>query len=287
MDYLAFFKFNDPPFRLTPDRDFFFRSTNHNSVEKVVQFGIEEGEGFIIVVGEVGTGKTMVLRWVAAHLSEKYETAVILSPQLSPRELVQAILRDIGQYRTIDEEAGLDVLLHTLNNHLYNLSRDGRRLIIIIDEAHDLTDESIEQLRLLSNFESDKHKWLQIILFGQPELRQKMEQTKLRQLLQRVTIMETLVPLSRHEMRQYIHFRLARAGRGDLRLPKRSINAAWNYSRGVPRLINKLMSRSLLVASADLSENVSVKHIRTAAESLEMRRPFIALPWPFRRTFTP
>jgi len=280
MDYLSFFKFSDPPFRLTPDRAFFFRSSHHNEVERVVTFGIEEGEGFIVVVGEVGTGKTMVLRWVVAHLAEKYETAVILSPQLSPKELVRAILRDIGQLGDLDKEAGIDELLHVLNDHLYNLSRKGRRLIIVIDEAHDLADESIEQLRLLSNFESDKQKWLQIILFGQPELRQKIEQNKLRQLLQRVTIMETLSPLSRQEMRQYIHFRLACAGRDDLRLRKRTLKVVWKYSRGVPRYINKLMSRSLLVASANLSEDVTARHVHTAADSLELRRPFLTL-WPF------
>ncbi len=269
-DHLAFFGFKENPFRLTPDRDFYFPSTKHSALEKVIQFGIDEGEGFIIVIGEVGTGKTMVLRHLTARLSKNYETALVLSPLLTPRELILSILRDIGLHDKHSDE-GLDSLLAVLNDHLFNLSQEGKRLIVIIDEAHDLHSESIEQLRLLSNFESDKQKWLQIILVGQPELLTLIEKQDLRQLLQRVTILERLEPLSKREMTRYVHYRLNRGGRSDIRLCRAGQKTLWKYSKGVPRLINRLMNRALLAASSRRSQKVTPECIREAVDFLEQR----------------
>lgn len=275
-DHLAFFGFKENPFQLTPDRDFYFQSSRHGALEEVVRFGIDEGEGFIIVIGEVGTGKTMVLRQLAAGLPEEYEIALILSPLLTPRQLVLAILNDIGLSGR-DSRAGLHSLLAILNEHLFRLAREGRRLLVIIDEAHDLLPESIEQLRLLSNFESDKQKWLQIVLVGQPELRPLIERADLRQLLQRVTVFETLHPLSRTEMCSYVHHRLQRAGRPDLKLNRAAGRALWGHSRGVPRLINKLMNRALLVACAHRQQQVTAPCVREAASLLGMKKGLLGL----------
>ncbi|MDA8164697.1 MAG: AAA family ATPase [Desulfobacteraceae bacterium] len=284
MNHLSFFNFTDEPFRLTPDRDFYYPSAVHTAVGEVIRFGLHQGEGYIIVIGEVGTGKTMLLRILTAELAKEYETAFLFSPHLSPKELLLAILRDIGIEEKIDAGASLDHLLRILNDHLYGLSQCNKRLVIIIDEAQNLPMESIEQLRLLSNFEADKYKLLQIILVGQPELMEKVERSDLRQLLQRITIFERLNPLSEKESLQYVHFRLNRAGRSDLRLDRGAGKVLWRYTQGVPRLINKLMSRAILMAYARQQQKFDKAVLKDAAKSLRLpkKRPWFAhpaLPW--------
>ncbi len=271
MNHLAYFGFNDDPFRMTPDRDFFYASGNHTSLAETIKFGLKQGDGFIIALGEVGTGKTMMLKMIMGEVSSEFETAFLVSPHLTPKQLLLAILCDIGLEERGHSRMSLDHLLRILNNYLFTLSKKGKRLLIIIDEAQNLPDNSIEQLRLLSNFESDKNKWLQIILVGQPELKEKIEQKHLRQLLQRVTVMETLYPLTEKDMSLYIHFRLNKAGRGDLRLDKTARRELWRFTGGVPRLINKLMSRVLLV-SYSRQGDFSKKIIKEAAESLHLKK---------------
>ena len=272
MDYLNFFGFQDEPFRMTPDRDYFYASGKHSSLVETIKFGINQGDGFIIVLGEVGTGKTMLIRQMISGLGEKYRTAFLVSPQLTPRQLLLAILSDAGLEDKALARRSLHGLLQVLNKYLFKLAESGQKLLVIIDEAQDLPDASIEQLRLLSNFETDKHKWLQIILVGQPELREKLENKHLRQLLQRVTIMETLYPLSKIEMRLYVHFRLSKAGRADIRLDRKAEKKLWCFTGGVPRLINKVMGRALLVAYAGQQE-INHKNIREAADSLHIKVP--------------
>ncbi len=268
VDHLAYFGLSDNPFRLTPDRDYFFPSRSHTAVAEVLRFGLEQGDGFLLVIGEVGTGKTMLLRTLGAELSKRYETVLLLSPLLAPRELVLAILSDLNLADGL-ETAGHDHLLHRLNDYLYGLATSGRRLAVIIDEAQSLPEESIEQLRLLSNFESDTQKLLHIVLVGQPELLEKIERPGLRQLLQRLTIMETLQPLSRREAAEYVHYRLQKAGRGDLRLGWPARRALYRLTGGVPRRINKLMARALLLAYARRRKFVDRATLGEAAASLE------------------
>ncbi|MBU0485838.1 MAG: AAA family ATPase [Proteobacteria bacterium] len=271
MNHLSFFSLNDDPFRLTPDRDFFFPAANHTALGNALRFGLDQGDGFIIVTGEVGTGKTILLRMLMSDIGRQFETALLVSPQLTPKQLVMAILYDIGLEDKADNRQSLDQLIRLLNDYLAKLAATGKRLLIIVDEAQNLPDESIEQLRLLSNFESDKHKWLQIILVGQPELKKNISRPHLRQLLQRVTIMETLNPLEEKEISLYVHFRLNRAGRGDIRLSKQSRKLLWRYTKGFPRLINKVMSRSLLIAYAR-QQAIDHKVIKEAAASLHLTR---------------
>jgi len=270
MNHLTFFGLNEEPFRLTPDRNFFYPSANHTAVREVLRFGIEEGEGFIILTGEVGTGKTMLLRLLMADLPDRFETALLLSPHLAPKELMLAILEDLGV--ATERDLSMDRLLRALNDHLGTLAGQGKRLLVIIDEAQNLPDESLEQLRLLSNFESDTQKLLQIILVGQPELQDRIERPHLRQLLQRVTIMEQLKPLPKDELPQYVHFRLARAGRRNLRLNQPTIDLLWHYSRGVPRLINKALNRALLIAYAHQKKTIDRDILQESIESLEESR---------------
>jgi general secretion pathway protein A len=272
MEHLAHFGFKEEPFRMTPDRDFYFPSTNQTAISEVIRFGLGQGEGFIIVVGEVGTGKTMLLRFLTGDLTEKYDTALILSPHFTPKELLLAILRDIDSVDVTGSEYSLDDLLRILNEYLYELSKRERKLLVIIDEAQNLPEESIEQLRLLSNFESDKQKLLQIILVGQPELQEKLEKKNLRQFLQRVSIMETLNPLSKVETTLYVHFRFRIAGNENLRLTKAARTTLWRYTNGVPRLINRIMSRALLIAYAKQKEQIDKRVLREAISMLKFSR---------------
>ena len=272
MKHLTHFGLKEEPFRMTPDREFYFPSENQTAIGEVIRFGLMQGEGFIIIVGEVGTGKTMLLRLLTSELTENYETALILSPQYTPKQLLYAILRDLNSVSLSSNKYSLDELLRILNDYLYELSKQDRRLLVIIDEAQNLPDQTIEQLRLLSNFESDKQKLMQIVLVGQPELQTKLEQKNLRQFLQRVSIMETLNPLSKEETKLYVHFRLRIAGNESLRLTKTACKKLWRHTHGVPRLINKIMARALLVAYAKHKESIDKPAIREAITMLKFKR---------------
>ena len=274
--HLEFFGLREDPFRLTPDRDFYFPARGHAAMLEAVRFGLEQGEGFIVVTGEVGAGKTMLMRMLMSGLKEAdrgFVTAMIVSPLITPRQLVQAVLCDSGLAGEKETaRAGLDRLVRFLNQRLYGLARQGKKLLVVIDEAQDLTDEALEQLRLLSNFESDKSKWIQVILFGQPELEEKITRPHLRQFAQRVGIMERIPPLDERETGAYVAFRLARAGRADLGLAAPARRELHRVSRGLPRLINKTMGRALLIACANSGE-IGKKTIREAAVSLRLARP--------------
>jgi len=268
MKHLTFFGLHEEPFRMTPDRDYFFPSSQHSSISEVVHYGLEQGEGFLVIFGEVGTGKTMLLRLLTARLSEKFTTALLISPNLTPKQLLLAILHDIN-IETSGQESTVS-LLHILNDYLSELYSNGKKLVLIVDEAQNLPVESIEQLRILSNFETDKDKLLQIVLVGQPELKDIINSHELRQLKQRITITEHLEPLTLPEMADYIAFRLNKSGRGDLRLNNGSNKTVFRYTGGTPRLVNKLMGRALLIAYADRRQSIDKKIIQYAAKSLEM-----------------
>lgn len=266
MNHLEFFGLAKEPFLITPDRDFFYPSRSHLVAWEVISFGLNQGEGFMVLTGEVGAGKTLLLRLLLAELPSRFETALIISPHLAPRELLLAILRDIG----LEQPAatGIDQLLRLLNEHLAELARQEKRLVVIIDEAQNLPAESLEQLRLLSNFESDTCKLVQILLVGQPELRSRLQHRGLRQLWQRITVIEELQPLAQEDITHYVKFRLSQAGGGRLSFTRAALDQAWQYSRGIPRLINKLLNRSLLVAYSRQSTTVTRQIIRDAVETL-------------------
>ncbi len=271
MNHLRFFGIEEEPFRLTPDRDFYFPSRSHSAVTEVVRYGLDSGEGFLMIYGEVGTGKTMLLRKLSSYLHSHYETAYIISPQLSPRELLFAILQDLDVVEHDANTLPAPALFQKIYDYLVSRNPLGKRLLVIIDEAQNLPEESIEQLRLLSNFETDKRKLLQILLVGQPELKAKIYKPSLRQLRQRITISETLLPLSRAEMAAYINFRLNRVGRPDLTPAAGITKMIHRYTNGTPRLVNKLMSRTLLMAYAGQQQYIDKENIKDAVESLDMK----------------
>lgn len=268
MNYLEFFGLQEDPFRMTPDRNYYFPTKGHAALREVIRYGLQGDEGFIIVTGEIGTGKTLMLRLMMDDLPDRFETAVILSPHLSRLELLLAIFQDIGLPVPTGNTASLDSLLRILNDHLYALALQGKKLLIVIDEAQNLPDESLEQLRLLSNFETDTQKLLQIVLFGQPELRDKLAQNNMRQLVQRVSIMETLAPLSKQEMVSYILHRFKKSGVYKMPRSFATTDLLWRFTKGYPRLINKIMSRTLLVAYAEKETRISRKIVKEAIASL-------------------
>jgi general secretion pathway protein A len=272
MNHLEFFGLQEDPFRMTPDRNYYFPTKGHAALREVIRYGLDQGEGFIIIIGEIGTGKTLMLRLMMDDLPERFETALILSPHLSRTELLLAIFQDIGLAVPPGLPASLDSLLRILNDHLYALAQQGKKLLIVIDEAQNLPDESLEQLRLLSNFETDTQKLLQIVLFGQPELRDKLAQNNMRQFVQRVSIMETLVPLSRQEMASYLRHRFKKSGGAEIPRSFGATDLLWRATKGYPRLINKTMSRALLVAYAEKETRISRKTIREAMASFNTPR---------------
>lgn len=271
INYLPFFGLAREPFLIPPDRDVFYPSPGHRGAEGALRFGLDQGEGFMILTGEVGTGKTLLLRRLLAGLPQRYETALILSPNLTPQELLPAIFHDLGQTPAVEPNTGIgmDRLLRQLNDHLAELAAQGRRLVVVIDEAQNLPLESMEQLRLLSNFESDTSKLIQIILVGQPELRDRLNRHELRQLRQRIAVVEQLLPLASEEVIHYVDTRLSWAGGTRLEISRPALTLLQRYCQGIPRLINKAFSRALLIAYSQQSLTITKAILQDAIASLD------------------
>ncbi|HMF09343.1 MAG TPA: AAA family ATPase, partial [Thermoanaerobaculia bacterium] len=242
--YEKFYGFREAPFNITPDPRFLFFSDKHREAFNHVLFGIRERKGFILVTGEVGAGKTTVCRAVLTALDSRYRTALILNPILTGTQMLRAILVELGaKPRKLDRAGYLDAL----NALLLEAVARGQDVVLFIDEAQDLEPDLLEQLRLLSNLETDQRKLLQIVLLGQPELRDKLDRKDLQQLRQRITVRYHISPLSREETERYIAHRLRVAGgNGRPTFTTWALGAIHRYSRGVPRLINAVCDKTLL-----------------------------------------
>ena len=265
MDYLKFFQLTDDPFRLTPDPLYFYPSQEHNEILTSLNYAIEQKEGFSLVVGEPGTGKTTILRILIDNWKDRAEIALIMTPRLSPEEFLQAVLEDINvKLPSVNKNEMIKAFRDILIKH----AETGRRIIIIVDEAQNVPDETLEELRLLSNLETEKEKLLQIILMGQPELRKKLQAAHLKQLDQRITIKATLNPLTKSETSDYVNFRLIKAGRGAVNFDDDAKKAIYAMSKGIPRLINIIASRALMAAFVSGSGVIKKDHVRYAIEHL-------------------
>jgi general secretion pathway protein A len=243
--YLDFHGFREKPFSLTPDPRFIFLSKNHREAFAHLLYGINNRVGFIALTGEVGTGKTTVLRSLLGQLdADHYCTALIFNPGLSPAELLQTITRELGvPTDTSNRLSALD----TLNLFLLKQNAEGRTVVLVIDEAQDLEAPVLEEIRLISNLETDREKLIQIVLAGQPELVKILKRKGMRQLAQRITVRYHLRPMDFQDTARYINHRLEVAGgKGGSLFSKRSLKRIYRYSGGLPRLINAACDRALL-----------------------------------------
>lgn len=264
--YTSFYGFREKPFSLSPDPRYLFLAASHAEALAHLLYGIEHGEGFIAITGEVGTGKTTLSRTLLQQLPTANEVAFILNPDLSAFDLLCAINEEFGL-----PTSGLSKreVHDQLNHFLLERNQAQRRVLLIIDEAQNLPTDTLEQVRLLSNLETDTAKLLQIILLGQPELEAKLHKPELRQLRQRITVWWKLAPLSVQETREYVQHRLRIASGGERRIfLDEALSAAHRLTGGIPRLINVLCDRALLAAYAENVLEVDTEIVKRVAREL-------------------
>lgn len=265
--YLKFYALTMPPFDLTPNPRFLFHSAKHREAINHLLYGIRERKGFVQLTGEIGAGKTTLCRALMEQLDERFSTALLLTPVLDANELTKAIAAEFGL-----GVRGLDRLetVATINDFLIRQAQRGKESVLIIDEAQNFSDDLLEQVRQLSNVETDDRKLLQIVLIGQPELRDRLNNPRLRQLRQRITVRYHLRALTPFETGRYIKHRLELAGANGA--PYFSSPALWRvfrYSRGVPRLINAVCDKALLAGFVQQSKRISFTMVGRAIRELE------------------
>jgi general secretion pathway protein A len=266
--YNSYFGFLESPFSVTPDPRFFYTNSFYQEAYATLRYGIEAKKGFIVITGEVGTGKTTLLRKLLRSLENTVHSVFIFNTDLSFPELLQLTLHDLG---VAPKDASKVTMLQQLNDYLIKQLKQGHTVAALIDEAQNLSDDALENLRLLSNLETDQEKLLQIVLMGQPELQAKLDQPKLRQLKQRVALQCRLAPLKDEEVGPYIHFRLRAVGYEDKELfHPDAIQQIAFYSKGIPRLMNIICDNALLNAYARSQKIVSADMIKEVAHDIGM-----------------
>jgi len=261
--YLYHFGMRELPFTLTPNTDFFLNLKPHVEAMQVLLNALRQGEGFIKVTGEVGTGKTLICRKLLNEMPKGFCVAYIPNPYLSPAELRWAVAVELGLKfaANIDQQQ----LTQMLQQHLLALSAHGKAVVLILDEAQAIPDESLEALRLLTNLETERRKLIQVVLFGQPELDQRLNSKEFRQLRQRISFSYTLRSMTLGEVTHYIEHRCHVAGyRGDQLFSASGAKRIFNASRGIPRLVNVLCHKSLLLGFGHGQRTISRTHISGA-----------------------
>jgi general secretion pathway protein A len=278
--YLSFFGLNEKPFAITPDPRYLYLSERHAEALAHLMYGINEAGGFVQLTGEVGTGKTTIVRSLLAQAPKNAEIALILNPRMTPPEFLLTICEELGIGVPDDSSGSLKDLVDILGGYLLRAHGQGKRVVLVVDEAQNLSPEVLEQVRLLTNLETNTQKLLQIILIGQPELRELLARNELRQLAQRITGRYHLNPLSREETAAYVRHRLRVAGATTDIVSPHALNEVFRLSHGVPRVINIVCDRALLGAYSLDRHRVTPALVRGAASEVFGRR--IAphwLPW--------
>ncbi len=297
--YEAFFGLREAPFTLTPNTHFFLQSETHRQAIEMLLVALKNKEGFLKITGEVGTGKTLLCRKLLNGLGEDYVTAYIPNPHFSAETLYCLLADELGAqqpqgrhpvYSQIDGYLNQDVTtekhvlaLQRINECLIRYANDGKQVVLIIDEAQAMPDETIEALRLLTNLETESAKLLQVVLFGQPELERMLDQKHLRQLRQRITFQHRLQPLTRRDIEHYISHRMLLAGyQGGRLFEARAIHLLTKASQGVPRLVNILCHKSLMLAYGQGERTVTARHMKSAIMDTESisARSWRWIPWP-------
>lgn len=266
--YLKHFGLTEFPFSITPDTSFVYSAQEHQQALNTLLVALQCGEGFLKVTGEVGSGKTLLCRRLLQTLAGKAVTAYLPNPNLEPQTLLMALAEELR----LGDSSGLDQfhLLKKLNLALLDHARQGRRVVLCIDEAQAMPFETLEALRLVSNMETEKRKLLQIVLFGQPELDVRLQDPSVRQLLQRITFHHRLQGLARQEARNYLQHRMHVAGfRGELNFSPSAVRALHRASRGTPRLLNILAHKALLSAFGEGVQLVKRPHVCGAVRDTE------------------
>lgn len=244
--YRKFFELKEHPFSITPDPSFVFLTVKHEEALSCLLFGIKQKKGFMEITGEVGTGKTTLCRLLLGRLDKNINSALILNVNLPELQFLEAVITDLGIHC---ERRTKICFINGLNDFLLEEASAGRITVLIIDEAQDMKPAMLEHIRLLSNLETEKEKLLQIVLVGQPELRNKLNSAGLRQLRQRISVRYNLKPLEPEEVNKYIRHRMKVAGwKGEDVFQPDAIDEIMSYSQGIPRLVNVVCDRSLLLA---------------------------------------
>jgi MSHA biogenesis protein MshM len=269
--YRAHFGLREPPFGITPDTSFAFSCTSHQEALNTLLVSISNGEGFIKITGEVGTGKTLLCRRFLATLDDKFVSAYIPNPLLDPKALLQAFAEELRA--PVDVEADQHHLVKHLNHTLLDIARQGKRVVVCLDEAQAMPLETLEALRLLTNLETEKRKLMQVVLFGQPELDEKLADPSVRQLRQRITFEYHLGALTKPELLLYLAHRLRVAGySGPPLFTRGAVNALYASTGGLPRLINILAHKSLLLVFGEGGHEVGRRHVKLAAKDTPSAR---------------
>ena len=266
--YQNYFSLTEAPFSITPDTSYFYARGNYSEALNTLLVALRAGEGFIKVTGEVGTGKTLLCRKLINTIEEQFVSAYIPNPMLTPYGLQSAVADELGL--DITRHYGHHQLLKMINNRLLELAAEGKNVVLCIDEAQAMPEETMEALRLLTNLETEKQKLLQVILFGQPELDENLNEKNVRQLKQRITFSYQLKPIDREGMELYLLHRLNIAGyKGNNLFEKNAINSLFKASRGIPRLINILAHKAMMSAYGQGSKHIDNDNVRAAIKDTE------------------
>jgi general secretion pathway protein A len=260
--YESFFNFQEQPFRLTPDPRFIYLSPGHGEALQHMLYGVRERKGFILMVGNIGAGKTTLTRLLIDQVGEDVHLGLVFNTFLNEVELLRAINRE---FKLPAKSASRETLIQILNHYLIKLLKRGGNAVLILDEAQNLSVPVLEQVRMLSNLETDNQKLIQIILVGQPELSRTLLRPDMVQLNQRITVRCYLSALSEEDTVRYIHQRLSVAGpRAQVRFHPKTYHLIWKYSEGIPRSINALCDRALLVAYSKGAHEIIPPFIKQA-----------------------
>ena len=264
--FTEFFGFYQDPFKRTPDVDFYYPTQMHIDALDTLQYLIHSNEPFAVLTGEPGTGKTITIKKFINELPVNIVSAYILFPNLTPEELFMAILEDFDIH--VDKSLTKNALFAKLRDFLIEIGSQGKKAVIIIDEAQNLPNETLEELRLLSNLETEKDKLLKIILAGQPELDEKLNEESLRQLKQRVTLYVKLDNIKQEDIKNYIYSHLEKAGKSYVKIQSGVVKRIAKITKGNPRLINTLMERTIIAAFLDNSHTITENHLISALSSV-------------------
>lgn len=269
--YMQFYGFDKMPFNNTPDTRFFFHSEQHQEALSSLLYAVNERKGFMLLTGEIGAGKTTVCRAFLNRLDPSTKVAVITNTRLTERQLLQSICEEFGLW--IPGNVGKVTLFNELNTFLVDQYRQGANTVLIVDEAQNLRPEVLEEIRLISNLETERDKLIQIVLMGQPELREIVELPELKQLKQRIVLRYHLYPLSEKETQAYIFHRLKVAGAtGNLKFSRSALAAIHQYSGGIPRVVNIICDNALLLGFVQETRKISESLVQEVIRDLEGSR---------------